>query len=88
MNWENIIRKKYDSDTLYMSFDNLEELVNVMLKNNDMNAKSLNIIYQNVKSGKIKKDKEKDYLNSFRRYVTRKHGLRKQWDELVSEGKF
>ncbi len=23
--WENTIRKKYDSDTLYMSFDNLEE---------------------------------------------------------------
>ena len=52
MSWENIISKKYSEDTLFMTFDNLEELVEAMLKNNTMNAKSLNVIYNKVKSGK------------------------------------
>ena len=41
MTWEDIISKKYSEDTLFMTFDNLEELVEAMLKNNIMNAKSL-----------------------------------------------
>ena len=88
MSWESIISKKYSEDTLFMTFDNLEELVEAMLKNNTMNAKSLDVIYNNVKSGKINKDRQKDYLMNFKKYVSRKHGLRKQWADLVSAGKF
>jgi len=88
MSWKNVISKKYNEDTLFMTFDNLEELIEAMLENKTMNAKSLNVIYDNVKSEKIKKDKQKDYLMNFKKYVTKKHGLRKQWEDLVSAGKF
>lgn len=89
MSWESILKFKItDDDTLFMSFSNLEELLEAMLKNNRKNAKSLNHIYENVKSGKINKNKQKEYLMNFRKYVTKENGLRKQWDKLVSQGKF
>tara|TARA_R100001440_G_scaffold577_4_gene1812 strand:+ start:6303 stop:6569 length:267 start_codon:yes stop_codon:yes gene_type:complete len=88
MSWENIVSKKYSEDTQFMTFDNLEQLVEAMLKNNTMNAKSLDVVYNNVKSGKINKDRQKDYLMNFKKYVSRKHGQRKQWVDLVSAGKF
>jgi len=88
MSWESIISKKYSEDTLFMTFDNLEELIEAMLENETKNAESLNVIYNKVKSGKINKDRQKDYLMNFKKYVSRKHGQRKQWVDLVSAGKF
>ena len=88
MNWQNIINKKYSEDTTFANFDDIEELIDAMLRNDVMNAKSLSNIYKNVKFGKINKNRRKDYLMMFKKYVTRKHGLREQWEELVSKGKF
>jgi len=88
MSWRNLINKKYSEDTTFANFDSIEDLLNAMLKNDVMNAKSLSNIYKNVKSGKINKSRQKEYLMQFKKHVTRKHGLREQWEELVSEGKF
>lgn len=84
-----LLQKKYSDDTLVDNFDNIEDLVDSMIKNNIVNAKNLlpNIL-KNIKSGKIKEGKEKEYLKRCRKYITRKHGYRKQWDKLVESGKF
>ena len=85
----NKMEKKYTDDTLVDDFDNIEDLVDSMIKNDILNGKKLkSIVLENVKSGKINKGKEKDYLKRCRKYVTRKHGYRKQWDSLVESGKF
>tara|TARA_R100000900_G_scaffold137030_1_gene115268 strand:+ start:284 stop:550 length:267 start_codon:yes stop_codon:yes gene_type:complete len=88
MSWHNIINKKYSEDTTFANFDNIEKLIDAMLRNDVVNSKSLSNVYKNVKSGKINKSRRKDYLMMFKKYVTRKHGLREQWEELVLEGKF
>ncbi len=88
MSWRNLINKKYSEDTTFGNFDSIERLINAMLNNDIMNAKSLSNVYKNVKSDKINKNKQKEYLMQFKKYVTKKHGLRGQWKELVSEGKF
>lgn len=85
----NKMEKKYSDDTLVDDFDNIEDLVDSMIKNDVLNGKKLrSIVLENIKSGKIKEGKEKEYLQRCRKYVTRKHGYRKQWDDLVESGKF
>lgn len=88
MSWENILEKKYIEDTLVMDLDSIQELIDSMIKNNIRNSKNLPILLENIKSGKIKKGREKEYLKNCRKYITRKHGYRKQWDDLVEGGKF
>ena len=46
MNWMNIINKKYSEDTTFGNFDSIEGLINAMLKNDVMNAKSLRSMLQ------------------------------------------
>ena len=119
MSWQDVLKGKYDSDTQYTTFNNLQELIDSMFRDNVTNADFLNHVYNNVKIGKIVKGKEKEYLLHFAtrprgrrvnpklyndskgirfkyegdpdisgKVVTRKHDIRRQWIELVEQGKF
>ena len=43
MSWENILEKKYSDDTLVDDFDNIEDLVDSMIKNDVLNGKKTTV---------------------------------------------